>query len=294
MAATSALVPQTSALVASTTTTNAAALTSQLITLVAFTNETVDDNTADTSQVATLVAYATETNATPQAPQVGAYVAWGIFSTPKVSQTGIYAAWKEGQREDLTIRAWSFDFDGHTFYVLSLGMQGTWVYDLSTQTWSEWRTEGYVGWNAEVGQQWQKGLAVAGDVENPIVWTVNPDQTLDQGFKQLTRVATSFIPAQGRGTVAVNAVYIDADQGSPQADANETSTITLSISDDQGSTFFDLSAIEILSGDATQVLEWRSIGTFGTPGRVFKVTDVGGPVRLSNAWVEVSGDGGLK
>lgn len=190
-------------------------------------------------------------------------------------------------REDNTQRAWTFDLDGHTFYVLALGTQGTWVFDLVTQQWARWDTAGYPIWNAELGHVWDKqSRIIAADFQTPQIFEVDPTAFIDENFRPMTRTVTGFLEVRGRNGVSCDALYLQASAGAPQADAP---TMTLSMSDDQGQTFFDFDTVLVPNDNTDQFFDWRSLGTIGAPGRVFKVTDFGGPLRISGADVMVGG-----
>jgi hypothetical protein len=51
-------------------------------------------------------------------------------------------------------RARSFTLDGHTFYVLDLGPEGTWLWDQVTGQWCTFETDGYGKWSFANGTMW--------------------------------------------------------------------------------------------------------------------------------------------
>ncbi len=58
--------------------------------------------------------------------------------------------------------------------------------------------------------------------------------------------------------------------------------ISLAFSDDNGVTWspeFDIP----LTDASSQLLIWNALGSFAAPGRVFRITDFAGPVRLDGA-----------
>lgn len=203
---------------------------------------------------------------------------------PTTPEYNMYVVYGEGSRVTPKLRAWAFIMDGHTFYVLSLGMLGTYVCDVSNGfKWSQWNTEGMETWNAEAGLMWQD-MIVAGDNQNPALWQINPDTMLDDDFKPIRRTATALIPARGRKTVTLDMFNINASAGYPTA---ADSTLTLSFSDDSGETWTTMPSITMGSGDFNQNLQFASLGSFGQPGRIINISDFGGAVRLSDADVEM-------
>lgn len=211
-----------------------------------------------------------------------------VDNVPSTSMLGVLAIYGEGATEDFRLRAWGFTMDGHRFYVLHLGEQGTFVYDFTTKQWSEWKTEGFAtGWNAHVGQNWgADDRIIAADRENPIIWLVDPTTFRDEGYKDIRRTATAIIPNSGMSYRTHDSLMLYASVGDPSA---PSPTIEMTYSDDQGVTYEapEDSIIVLTPGDNGQSLEWLSLGSFPSPGRVIDITDYGGVGRIDRACVEV-------
>lgn len=208
---------------------------------------------------------------------------------PTLHQLPVLVAFKTGSPENDEFRSWFFDLDGHTFYALVLGNIGTFVYDLSTDRWSEFVTEGHSVWNAEGGIN-RRGQIIAADVFNPLLWEVTPDIISDEGFKPIRRTVTAISQARNRTTQQVGAVRIYASAGDRQEpNAAVPATMKLSYSDDQGVTYQEFRTFEITES-VTQEYAFRSLGLIRQPGRVWRVEDVGGPVRISDAQIDLLGD----
>lgn len=207
------------------------------------------------------------------------------------SQVVVLAAFRTGTMENLKNRAWSYTLDGHTFYVLTLGEQGTFVYDFTTKQWNQPQTQGLVGWNMELGVTW-KGDIIAGDQQNPIIWRLTPDAFLDDGFKVQKRRVTGVIPVRQRDFISCFAFRLTASVGKVDVPITAPATVgkvTLSYSDDQGVTFTKDETILIDVGNTKQQLQWLSLGTIQQPGRVFRIEDEGGIKRISGADAELDG-----
>lgn len=208
---------------------------------------------------------------------------------PQLHQLPVLVAFRTGTPEDNDFRSWFFDLDGHTFYVLVLGQIGTFLYDFTTQRWSQFVTEGQVVWNAEIGIV-RDGQIFAADVINPIIWEVTPDVFSDEGFKPIRRTVTAITPARNRVAQQVGAIRIYASSGAAQEpNSGVDATMTLSYSDDQGQTFTEFASIEVRES-LTQEYAFRSLGAVQQPGRVWQVEDVGGPVRIDDAQIDLPGD----
>ncbi len=196
---------------------------------------------ANTPQLMAMAAF-DETKYVPTAntPQLMAMAVISEYTIPteipNIIQYSVIAVYGEGAPADYRLRAWGFTMDGHRFYVLHLGEQGTFVYDFTSKQWSEWKTEGLTaGWNAYVGTNWgSEDRIIAGDRQNPIVWIIDPETFIDEGYKPIKRTVTAIIPQSGFGWKTHDRVQLYASVGSPSAAAP---TVELTYSDDQGVTY---------------------------------------------------------
>lgn len=245
------------------------------------------------SQVVTLAAYAPPSTLAVRSTQVVTAASTEGQGIPAVSQVVVLAAYKTGSLENLNNRAWSFSLDGHTFYVLTLGEQGTFVYDDLTEQWAKWQTEGLPGWNMEIGTTW-RGDIIAADQQNPIIWRLDPESFIDDDFKPQTRKVTGGLAMRQRAFIANYSFTVTASMGVPEVPLTAPATVptvTLRFSDDQGKTFFDAGSRTLNPDDFVQTLEWHSLGTMRPPQRVFEITDVGAIARIDGADAEVGEEG---
>lgn len=191
--------------------------------------------------------------------------------------------------EAFRLRAWAFELDGHEMYVLRLGQFGTFIYDRTTQQWSEWNTGSDVNWDASVGGNWND-YVIAGALEDPYLWSISPEQSLDNvgvvdGDIPITRTVTGLVSLRGRGRQRCGAVRVTASVGATDIPSAQMS---LSFSDDYGVTYSSPTTIQMSATDTYQDLSFRSIGSMRAPGRVFRITDIGGATRIDDAVIEVS------
>lgn len=245
------------------------------------------------SQLVTLIAYAPPSTSQVRSSNIVAQVNTLGQGVTAVSQLAVLAAYRVGSIENLKNRAWSFSLDGHTFYVMTLGEQGTFVYDEITDEWCQWQTDGLPGWNMEIGTTW-KGKVIAADQAEPIIYELDPNSFLDDGFKTQTRKVTGGLAVRQRTFIANYAFRITASLGEPDVGATlpvTPPTINLSFSDDQGKTFVNAGDVTIIDGDNVQELAWLSLGQINAPGRVFQITDTGAIARLDGADAEVGEEG---
>ena len=151
--------------------------------------------------------------------------------------------------------------------------------------WSEWGTQGYPGWNMETGWTWFDHRILAGDSDGPNVYEVAPETFTDDGFRTIFRIVTGIVSVRGRDkSLDVGALRITASVGASTA---TSATLNLRYSDDQGNTWSDATALELIAGEFNQSLDFRSLGTIFAPGRVFEVSDDGGLVRIDDATLDV-------
>lgn len=186
-------------------------------------------------------------------------------------------------------RAWTFDFDGHTFYVLDMGTSGALIFDLTTGQWSRFDTAGYDGhWNFKNGFQWRDGkMVVGGDAVNPTIHKIDPGSFLDEGWRPVVYEVRGVLGVQG---VGYRRQYTLRLVGSAGKLADETSpTLKMRFSDDQGDTWSDEHSLT-LQTDTRQRLEFRSLGAFTAPGRIFRLYDEGGVKFIAYVEADIGGE----
>lgn len=211
----------------------------------------------------------------------------------KVSQTRTIAIAK-GRTSSRKVRCWTFTLDGHDFYVIHLGDAGSLVYDLTTGQWMQWSSPNLRHWRANCGANWvgMGGQAfvdgantkvVAGDDNNGVLWTLEPEQGYDQATRDslpdqaFTRKVVGGVPMRMRETQKVGAAYLTANLGSPQITA---ANVTLRTSVDDGNNWTDHGTITVEPGNYGQEFVWRSLGLIRAPGMIFEITDNGAAVRI--------------
>jgi hypothetical protein len=79
------------------------------------------------------------------------------------------------------IYAWGFAWQGHVFYCLTIGDQGTFVYDLTTDRWAKWLTYGQNRWLPGLGCIGWDNFPLVGDVETGSIYTLSASKFTDDG-----------------------------------------------------------------------------------------------------------------
>lgn len=195
----------------------------------------------------------------------------------ETTQVAMLVAFASGIPDPARTRAWTFTLDGHTFYVLNLGLEGTFVYDSVTQQWAQFNTDGFGQWNLQNGVMWGNRI-VGGDSVSSQVWELDPTAVLDEGWRDIAHVVTGGVQTRSRVFLSCDAVRLQASVG--QIDEENGATLSLRFSDDFGKTWSDYFTLELTEGDFDGELAFRSLGSFMAPGRVFELSDVGGLIRI--------------
>lgn len=204
-----------------------------------------------------------------------------------VTQAAMLMAYKTGVPGQTRQRAWTFDFDGHNFYVLDLAQEGTWVLDLVTGQWTKFETPGFGVWNMINGYAWETNrMVVGGDSIYPTVLRLDPLSAFDDGWRPVTYKVTGGMSTRARDGKSVDSVRLAVSNGIM---ADPLPTITMRFSDDNGATYSEDYPFQLKSNDYTQRVEWNSLGQIRIPGRVFEFTDQGGLLRIDGADVQIEG-----
>lgn len=242
------------------------------------------DGRARTSQLVMLAAAVP-----PQAPIVRASQVVALMSrsgagnvTAQTSQVVELVAYKTGVPSINRSRAWTFTLDGHTFYVLALGEEGTYLYDQTTNEWCNFSTQGYEPqWNFANGTMWQEGRIIGADLLTADIWEMDPNATLDEGWRDIAHIVTGAIATRSRVFVGCDAVRVSASIG--QQDEVNGAVMNLRYSDDQGQTWSDYFPVDLIADDFDGEIAYRSLGSFMAPGRIFELSDSGGLIRIDGA-----------
>jgi hypothetical protein len=200
-----------------------------------------------------------------------------------------------GRVSDPVIRTWTFTLDGHDYYVLKLGNSKTLLYDTHSESWYNWGSGTGDLWRAYNGCNWLGGdrfaggygsNVVVGDDGNGSLYFLDPDAEVDDDAlvddttRTFERVVQGQVTHKGYSAGPCYSVQLNGSLGMTD-DAVDT-TVTLSISDDQGNSYSDVGTITVAADDSLARVHWRSLGSIRTPGRLFKVTDYGALTRIDS------------
>lgn len=191
-----------------------------------------------------------------------------VVSNPSISERLLRAA-------PATMTAWAFGIAGHSFYVLGLGTEGTWVYDISMAqnpglAWQEWTSYARNQWRAHLGRGCWPGVVLAGDDQTGDLWTLNETGTTDNG-QPIVQVFTAGTPVEGRPSNPSLSLDCAVGQGEGR--------IRLRFSDDQGRTWAQHDDQRLYLAQYAQRVRWNRLGSMQAPARVYEWT-ISDPVRM--------------
>lgn len=256
-------------------------MVSELALLVAIKNAPA----ARTPEVALLAAYKATGIVQARISQGALLVAHSSDVATRAAETALLVAYRTGVGGLVRSRAWTYTMDGHTFYVLNLGEEGTFVYDTTTDQWAEFETGGYGIWNMINGFEW--GLyVVGGDVTSATVWTIDPDAVIDEDWRPIEHKVNGGLPSRSRDGVPLDALFLTISSGDI---AEEGAELKMRFSDDQGRTWSSYYTITLMQANYSQDIAWRSLGQISAPGRIFEIYDVGGMIRIDDCNAILSG-----
>ena len=164
-----------------------------------------------------------------------------------------------------SLRSWQFAVDGHTLYCLTTD-QGTYVYDASSQQWSEFRSYDRAYWRAHVGDEGAT-FTVTGDAETGTLWRIDPEVSNDDG-EPLERVLTGGITVMvGPDRCDVLSIYVTTGTA---PDPNDYPKMRVRWSDDL-QTYSDWEDVSIgRQGQYGAVVKLTRLGAMYYPGRLFE------------------------
>lgn len=177
---------------------------------------------------------------------------------------------EEQIRKSSDYRAWSYAMDGHTVYCLTL-TDGTWVYDVSSQQWSQYKSYGLPFWRAHVGDAGER-LILCGDSQRGMVYFLNPELNTDDG-EPMEREVMGGLPVP-KGSVPCTSLCLYATAGTTP-DPAEYPKVRISWSDDL-ETFGDWEDVSMgRQGQYGNVIRLNRLGMMSYPGRLWKFSATG-------------------
>ena len=241
---------------------------------------------ARTTEAALLVVYKAAKLSFGRVTEEALLVAHSNDAAARSTEAAMLVAYSTGVGGLVRSRAWTYTLDGHTFYVLNLADEGTFVFDDSTGQWAQFQTGGYGIWNMLNGISWNLRV-VGGDAIYPTVWQLTPDGVFDDGWRPIEHKVNGGIPSRSQDGRALDAFFLTISAGTI---AEDGALLQMRFSDNQGKTWSAYYDIPLTEADYSQNIAWRSLGQITAPGRIFEIRDVGGMIRLDDANAIINGE----
>lgn len=132
-------------------------------------------------------------------------------------------------------RAWSYSADGHLFYILNLGDENTFVYDITSEQWTRWNNyesdilRQHAGCKVFASLEFPYGTTqlliksnpiIVGDIYSGTLWAIDPtyrydDDITHESVSIIESRFTAGFPARMRETAKCNEVYLTGSVGNP-------------------------------------------------------------------------------
>lgn len=186
-------------------------------------------------------------------------------ATPvRISDNALEEQIRRSDRESL--RAWTFGIDGHDLYCLNTS-EGTFVYDVSSQQWSEFQSYQRTAWRAHLGAN-ADTFVVAGDDELGLLYRLDPDRSNDNGAPMI-RTVTGGIAVAGRAQ-RCDSLSLYLSTGNLTPDLYAKARVRWS---DDLETYGDWVDVQIgRMGQFNLPVRINRLGAMRYPGRLFEIT----------------------
>lgn len=167
------------------------------------------------------------------------------------------------------INALAADVDGHVYYVLNMGAQGSMAYDVTTGQWSEWTSYGATDFQARYSTPLGDGRYLVGDTVGDL-HILNPLSYTDNGVAIQRRV-TGLLDAPPR--TRVDNLILECTVGQAPT-YPENPVVVMQSSDDMGKTWTDPDTASLgHQGDFSTYPMWRGLGGIrDRDGRLFWIS----------------------
>lgn len=213
----------------------------------------------------------------------------GINADVHVSMSAVLVAKKKKIEGAPRQKAWTYDLDDHSFYVLDLETQGTFVYDITSQSWTKFETQGYGRWNFTNGFAWKSaGKIVGGDLYTSAIYEMDPDSFLDMENTPIEYRNTAILPSALRTGQRVDEARLLLSIEKPILSIDAHPEVTLKWSDDNCQNWSPEFVMR-LTDQKQQMISWTGLGSFTNSGRVFDIKITGAFTRLDSLIVRVDG-----
>lgn len=163
----------------------------------------------------------------------------------------------------------AFIYDGHAFYIVSCD-QGTFAYDVSTGSWSEWQSYGLDRFRGRVAVAAAGFPVILGDSEGPKLYRLETSAATDDG-DPIYRVVGGGLPAIKR--TSIDSLWMQCNTGA-SLDPDAQPVIRARFSRDGGNTWTDEKQASLgFTAQYNRRVLWNRCGQFRAPGFLFEIID---------------------
>lgn len=175
------------------------------------------------------------------------------------------------------IRASFYLKDQHPCYVLTLGSDATWIYDLSSQAWTRANSDGYAFWRAHLFCNIGDTVLAADALSNQ-VWRMDPDRYTD-GSDTFTKEFTAFLSIP-EGAVGLGNIEVTMTTGfSPRTGQGSDPLVGMQLARDGGRTWGPERFRGLgLTGQYNKRVRWNGCGMATAPNGLMAKFYVSDPV----------------
>jgi hypothetical protein len=174
----------------------------------------------------------------------------------------------------------TFAWSGHVFYALTIGSEGTFVFDVTTQSWARWRSYGRDAWAGGMVCRGFDGVPICGDTETGTLYRFNADAFTDDG-QPLVMIVTGGALIKDQPQV-VHSVNLECATG-----WGADGIVELLVSKDGGFNYGEPLPKSLGNlGQHAKRVRWDRLGMFSPPGAAFRFR-ISSPVprRVSGAYI---------
>lgn len=183
------------------------------------------------------------------------------------------------------VGSWTYELDGHLFYGLNLGLQGSAVYDVTTQRWGSWKSGSLPFMNINLTAVWQ-GETYGASLIEPTLLKFNPDSVVDEGFRVNSYILSGRVEYQDRDYVGMPEAQVAGSVGLRGGD------VVLRYSNDDGATWSADRTRTVAPGARGTNVVFYDLGSIRAPGRLIEVEDTGTMRRISSVRVNLDSEDG--
>jgi hypothetical protein len=184
------------------------------------------------------------------------------------------------------IYAWGFPWQGHVFYCLTIGDQGTFVYDVTTQRWAQWSSYGADRWLPGLGCLGFNDEPLVGDTVTGTLYTLSQEVFTD-GADSIVGLLTFGVPITGN-RLTVDMLRIEMVTGyATEVGQGSNPLVDVRFSRDGGNVFGPWRSDSLgLAGDYGKRVKFNRCGQFKGPGMIGELrTSDPIPRRVSGMYV---------